>query len=756
MTSAPKVGRTRARLRKDTGGSGDERGDGLGETCDELEASPLQVECALDPHMDREGYDNQEVSLELSVDASDTNDQVDNLGGLGKGVTPAHAPLPEPTPLGVSHVLGPLSSAPLEEATLMVSEVNDELNDELNDEPVLGSCIEPASHVCETPNATPMIVVPRPAVCAWAGTGTGPRRSAGSLTSPHARALPTGVRRSLELSNSYTPLASLVEEGEEETSELRAEPDEAEGSVLKAPPSDALDRDGEHAYMPTPRHGNARFIGDRPEWSKRRQRRLGPLHAHASFLQHMFRRACLVRPGCWRRGGFVGLCLWRPVNHYECGQGLNLASEAEFKSQAAQASKVLAWYRNYVELLRILQGGRTPTVVEGCCGGGGKTEGVRRAGGASHGIDIRPQPDFQRRFGTRCFTQGDATSPLLLKSLIKATGAFGVSASPPCKARSTARQRGEPQDPDLMDATRDALMSTGLLYGIECVVGAGPGMAPDSTRLNGATLKLYKPCNKLCNMGPLCNTTFSLVTRANVLHDHWTVTYTPCTLSIERVSHDLLNGRSRTHLGRSCTHLGRSRTHLVRMSVGKLRHTGRTLVHICTCVHIVRVPHTQRRASHTQACTHVRTRVHMRACLTHMRACLTHTQECTHVRTCVHMRACSTHSGMYTCTYICTHACVSHTLRPVHMYVHVYTCVRASHTQECTHVRTRVHMRACLTHSGVSHTLRHVHMYVHVYTCVRASHTQACTHVRTCVHMRACSTHSGLYTCTYMCTHACV
>jgi hypothetical protein len=316
------------RLRKDTGGSRDKRGDGGGETCDLLEASPPRVECALAPHYDREGYDNQEVSLELSVDASDTNDQVDELRGLGKGVTPVHAPPPEPTPLGVSHVLGPLSSAPLEEATLMVSELNDELDDELNDEPVPGSCIEPASHVCETPNATPMIAVPGPAVCAWAGTGTGPMRSASSLTGPRARALLTGVRQSVEVSNSYALLASLVEEGEEESPELRAMPDEADGLVLKAPPDDALEKTGERVYMATPRHGNARFIGDRPEWSKRRRRRLGPLHAHASFLQHMFRRACLVRPGCWRRGGFVGLRLWRPVNHYECGQGLNLASRS--------------------------------------------------------------------------------------------------------------------------------------------------------------------------------------------------------------------------------------------------------------------------------------------------------------------------------------------------------------------------------------------------------------------------------------------
>ena len=129
-----------------------------------------------------------------------------------------------------------------------------------------------------------------------------------------------------------------------------------------------------------------------------------------------------------------------------------------------------------------------------------------------------------------------------------------------------------------------------------------------------------------------------------------------------------------------------------------------------------------------------------------------------HVYTCVrvsHTQAYLAHSGMYTHTYTCTHACVSYTLRHVHTYVHVYTCVRVAHTQACTHVRTCVHMRACSTHSGlytctytcthacVPHTLRPVHMYVHVYTCVRVAHTyvrvahtQACTHIRTCVQMR--------------------
>ena len=219
-------------------------------------------------------------------------------------------------------------------------------------------------------------------------------------------------------------------------------------------------------------------------------RRLGPLDAHARFMQHLFRRSRMVAPGCWCRGGWRFLRVWRPVRRYACGQGLNLAKEADFKAQAARAQGVLDWYRNYVTLLRNLRGGATPTVVEAFCGGGGKSEGVRRAGGASHGIDKRPQPDFLRRFGEGCFSLADATSPLILKERVKGVRAVGVNASPPCKFVSTARQRGEPQDPDLMDVTRDALRSTGKPYAIECVMGAAAGMAEDSTVLKGSMFGL--------------------------------------------------------------------------------------------------------------------------------------------------------------------------------------------------------------------------------------------------------------------------
>ena len=296
MTHAPKVGGTRARLRKDTDSSRGEGHDGVGETCDWLEASQLQVECALVPHHDWEGYDNQEVSLEPSVDASNTDDQGDGSRGLGKGMTPVHAPPPEPTPLGASHVLGPLPSAPPERATMIGIELNEEPIDELNDEPALGPCTEPDRPASVAHDAPPRRMALEHAERAGAGAGMGPSLLASSLTGPHARDLLTGVRWSDVSTNPYAPLAPLVEEGEGETQGLRAMLDEVKGPRLKGPPDDALEEDGEHAYPPTLRHGNARFIGDRPEWSKRRRRRLGPLHAHASFLQHMFRRACLVRP----------------------------------------------------------------------------------------------------------------------------------------------------------------------------------------------------------------------------------------------------------------------------------------------------------------------------------------------------------------------------------------------------------------------------------------------------------------------------
>ena len=54
---------------------------------------------------------------------------------------------------------------------------------------------------------------------------------------------------------------------------------------------------------------------------------------------------------------------------------------------------------------------RPPGLVDLFCGGGGCSEGARRAGFSVHGVDVEEQPDFVRRFGDDAFTLSDALLP---------------------------------------------------------------------------------------------------------------------------------------------------------------------------------------------------------------------------------------------------------------------------------------------------------------------------------------------------------
>ncbi len=72
-----------------------------------------------------------------------------------------------------------------------------------------------------------------------------------------------------------------------------------------------------------------------------------------------------------------------------------------------------------------------------------------------------------------------------MKRLTRTLRAVGVGASPPCKARSTARMRGVPQDPDLIDETRAMLRASGLPWAMENVTGARSSML-DATVLRGS------------------------------------------------------------------------------------------------------------------------------------------------------------------------------------------------------------------------------------------------------------------------------
>ena len=131
-------------------------------------------------------------------------------------------------------------------------------------------------------------------------------------------------------------------------------------------------------------------------WRGAHARALGSLEAHVTFLQWVFRATTGVARGCWSRGGLrgplrVALAFGRRASRSRCENGANLASDDEFATQRALSEEMLDWYSTYVALLRRLDSGKTPFVIQNFCGGGGSSEGCRRAGGASHGVDLYHQ-----------------------------------------------------------------------------------------------------------------------------------------------------------------------------------------------------------------------------------------------------------------------------------------------------------------------------------------------------------------------------
>ena len=209
---------------------------------------------------------------------------------------------------------------------------------------------------------------------------------------------------------------------------------------------------------------------------RRRKPSQGERQAHARFLQRVVRLAFSL--GKWARGKLrpvmAELARRRKRHEPRCGGGKNLARESEFAAQRARAAEVLDWYSIYVAVLRRARHGVVPKAVEAFCGGGGTSEGTKRAGGVSHGIDHEPQPDFIRRFGIAAFTQDDATDWSLVKRLADEAGVVGGMASPPCQPYSTATQHTEHQA--LIPRVRDMLRSLFDFYSIENVAGAKSAM----------------------------------------------------------------------------------------------------------------------------------------------------------------------------------------------------------------------------------------------------------------------------------------
>ena len=227
-------------------------------------------------------------------------------------------------------------------------------------------------------------------------------------------------------------------------------------------------------------------------WRGRSGRRLGDLGAHAHYLQWLFRSTRRLRQGCWRRGMMprwlpvLVLRLLRRAPRTACGGGARLAEEAQFEAQRRLAAEMLDWYGVYVAILRRLRSGDVPSILQGFCGGGGSSEGARRAGVDGFGVDICEQTDYVRRFGADSFLAADATSWAATARLKKQHAFVGAMYSPPCQVYSRLRRRGVARSPALIELTRDAAREFFDLWAIENVMGAASHMSEHAVELDGA------------------------------------------------------------------------------------------------------------------------------------------------------------------------------------------------------------------------------------------------------------------------------
>lgn len=107
-----------------------------------------------------------------------------------------------------------------------------------------------------------------------------------------------------------------------------------------------------------------------------------------------------------------------------------------------------------------------PRLLDLFSGAGGSARGYQRAGFYVVGVDHRPQP----RYAGDEFIQGDALEFL---AGVRPGEWDVIHASPPCQAYCALRvTRPGREYPDLIDATRDALIATGRPWVIENVPGA--------------------------------------------------------------------------------------------------------------------------------------------------------------------------------------------------------------------------------------------------------------------------------------------
>ena len=141
---------------------------------------------------------------------------------------------------------------------------------------------------------------------------------------------------------------------------------------------------------------------------------------------------------------------------------------------------------HYVSLLRRLSSGHTPVALVAFCGQGGLSEGVRRSGGAAHGVDREAQPAYSRRFGCETFTEGDPSSVSELGDLRRRTKSFVTFASP------LSRGREDNWGVDLVSASRGACKGAGGLYVLETTLSRDARGAEGSVcQLRGSYFGLH-------------------------------------------------------------------------------------------------------------------------------------------------------------------------------------------------------------------------------------------------------------------------
>ncbi len=179
---------------------------------------------------------------------------------------------------------------------------------------------------------------------------------------------------------------------------------------------------------------------------------------------------------------------------------------------------------------------RSPRALDLFCGGGGISEGLRRAGFEVLGVDIADhsrvynrEPDEKLGAGPGSlvhpvpafFIQADAIA--FLEAVIRGEhGHFDlICASPPCQAHSSLRhlQAGKVY-PDLIEPVRELLQRWGGLWCIENVPGAPLGGA-HLTQLCGTMFGLQTPDGRAeLRRHRLFETSFSIPLRPACQHGH--------------------------------------------------------------------------------------------------------------------------------------------------------------------------------------------------------------------------------------------